>query len=242
MVVPIHPRARPAEAGNESGDRGRVAAKGEYEQVNATASKWTSQPTMADAALGYAHRGFHIFPTSATKMPLTPHGHLDASTTSEQIAAWWRRWPSAGIGLACRPDLLVVDVDPRHEGDDSLRTLERQHAPLPDTWTSRTGGGGLHYLLRRPAGTVVDRPVAAGVDIKANGYVILPPSRHASGRRYEWLIGFSPDDLELAACRPQKRRRLPPGAHGLAHQGARCRNPGVPPRSTPDPRRRHDVP
>jgi hypothetical protein len=41
--------------------------------------------------------------------------------------------------------------------------------------------------------------VGAGIDIKGDGgYVILPPSDHASGRQYCWLIGQEPGEREIA--------------------------------------------
>jgi len=153
------------------------------------------------AAAGYARRGWHVFPVRTDKTPLTRRGHLEATTDRGQIVAWWRRWPSAGIGIACRSSgFLVVDVDPRHGGDTSLHGLEREHGALPDTWTSRTGGGGEHRFFIRPSGELADRPITPGVDTKSNGYIIAPPSSHLSGRRYDWLTGFAPEDLPLAAA------------------------------------------
>ena len=41
--------------------------------------------------------------------------------------------------------------------------------------------------------------LAPGIDLRGDGgFVVAPPSLHASGRRYEWEIGASPDDLPLA--------------------------------------------
>jgi hypothetical protein len=39
---------------------------------------------------------------------------------------------------------LVLDVDPRNGGDEALRAVQTEHAILPTTLTSRTGGGGNH--------------------------------------------------------------------------------------------------
>ncbi|MGE0206138.1 MAG: bifunctional DNA primase/polymerase, partial [Hyphomicrobiaceae bacterium] len=61
----------------------------------------TPNPSTAlDAALRYADHGWPVFPCSADKKPLTEQGFLDASVDPEQIDRWWRRWPSAHIGVA----------------------------------------------------------------------------------------------------------------------------------------------
>lgn len=153
------------------------------------------------AALDYVRRGLAVFPVNGrTKAPLTTSGHSAATMDAEQLRRWWTRWPWAGIGLACAPSGIIgVDVDPRNGGDDRLHDLEQHHGALPDTWTSDTGGGGEHRLFARPAsGTFKERQLAPGVDVKVNGYLVLPPSPHPSGRRYAWRVGYALDDLPLA--------------------------------------------
>jgi hypothetical protein len=84
---------------------------------------------------------------------------------------------------------VVVDVDPRHDGHRSLRRLVVQHGPLPDVPTVVTGGGGWHLYFAHPGGMIrndAGRRLGAGVDVRGDGgYVIAPPSLHASGGRYE---------------------------------------------------------
>jgi hypothetical protein len=159
--------------------------------------------------------------TSKAKHPRTPHGVADATTDGHAITSWWRRWPQAGIGIAtgATSGLVVVDVDPRHDGIASLRRLQAEHGPLPRTATVRTGGGGGHIYLRLPAGRSVRSrcPLAGypGVDLKADGgYVVAPPSLHASGRRYEWhrreRIAEAPGWLLDLAAREEPRPDLTP--------------------------------
>jgi len=53
-----------------------------------------------------------------------------------------------------------------------------------------TGGGGFHLYYMSPGVPVKGRngpPGYRGIDIKGDdGYVVLPPSNHVSGKRYEW--------------------------------------------------------
>jgi len=60
-----------------------------------------------------------------------------------------------------------VDVDPRHGGQDGLRTLEMQHSALPGTWTVETRHSGTHryYLLPDHAQLAQSTHLAAGVEV-----------------------------------------------------------------------------
>ncbi len=185
--------------------------------------------TMLEHALGWAKRGFHVFPI----YEMTADGHcscsapkpcvrdvpgkhpriknnLALSTTDErQIREWWTRWPNANIGIATGtelPDggyLMVLDTDPRHDGDQTLHLLEDKYGSLPETPRNLTGGiGGEHRYLRvqKPIGSSAgELGVGRGVDVKClGGYVIAPPSNHKSGRRYECDAGADFDDVPIA--------------------------------------------
>ena len=118
------------------------------------------------------------------------------------IEFWWDRWPEANVGVVTGwvSALVVIDVDPRNGGEDTLAALEVEQQPLPATVTSLTGGGGRHLYFAHPTHLVPSRPLGDGVDLKAEGgVVVVPPSRHASGREYRWAPGHGPDQSELAA-------------------------------------------
>jgi Bifunctional DNA primase/polymerase, N-terminal len=111
-------------------------------------------PLLFKAALSYAKRGIPVFPCeSGGKRPLTYNGFWEATTNVRRVKAWWDRWPAANMGVPTgeRSGLLVLDVDPRDGGPQSLVALERQNGPLPSTVRSRTGGGGVHVFFRYPA-------------------------------------------------------------------------------------------
>ena len=219
-----------------------------------------------ESALAYARRGWLVFPVfEATedghcacgrtdcrdpgKHPRTFHGVKEATTDAATIQAWWQRWPQANIGIATGAEsgVIVVDVDPRHGGDESLRRLEDQHDRLPRTPRARSGGDGDHIYLRHPGRPQTIRNVQGlgdlqGLDLKGDGgYIIADPSLHASGRRYAWRRWHHPDRVEialapqwlLALARPQAsgerketgeledwRKRLLGVAQGQRHQVA----------------------
>jgi hypothetical protein len=154
------------------------------------------------AALAYVARlGWPVFPCwPRSKTPIAESGFLDASIDERQIAEWWTRYPKANIAVACDAGsrLLTVDVDPRDGGDEQLAELERAHGELPMTPLGLTGGSGFHYVFTRPQGVSFRGKLAKGIDIKANGYIIVPPSIHPSGRSYAWDAGRHPLETELA--------------------------------------------
>jgi len=179
-------------------------------------------------ALAYARRGWHVFPCyewagdrcacddgascgNGGKHPRVSTGFKAATTDPDQIREWWTRWPRANVAIATGASrLVVVDVDPRNGGDESMRDLETEHGRLPDTIRAVTGGGGSHELFAAPdVPRVPSRVIADGVDIKAHGgYVIAAPSTHSSGGTYEWDAGAHPGDAELAPCPEWIVRRL----------------------------------
>jgi len=124
------------------------------------------------------------------KHPRTEHGLKDATIDEATIFGWWRRWPGANVGIVTgmASGLLVLDIDPRHGGVESLALLEREHGSLPETAEVSTGGGGRHILFLHPGFRVKNRAnMMPGVDVRGDdGYIVAPPSLHASGRRYEW--------------------------------------------------------
>jgi hypothetical protein len=112
------------------------------------------------AALTYAAHGWMVLPLhtpgsegcscgqdcggSAGKHPRTPHGLYDASRQPDQLWRWWHRWPNANVGIRTGQisGLVILDVDVRHSGQDSLERLQSTYAPLPPTLTAQSGGGG----------------------------------------------------------------------------------------------------
>ena len=181
-----------------------------------------------DAALYLASRGGRVFPLhgmrpdrtgrlvctcgtrncdDAGKHPMgqfVPHGLTDATDHERIIRSWFTAAPLANIGLATGR-IVALDVDPRHGGDESLRALEAEHGPLPETMRALTGGGGEHIFFRPPEGVEIRNSagdqggLAPGLDIRgAGGYVVAAPSLHASGRHYAWSVDHHPDDVPPA--------------------------------------------
>jgi Bifunctional DNA primase/polymerase, N-terminal len=156
---------------------------------------------------------------------LVPHGVKDATTNRARVLAWWTRHPQANIGLATGHRFDVLDVD-GPAGAQAIQELADSHGVHSSGPLVRTGGGGWHYYLA-PTGLGNVRPAGlAHVDWRGRGgYVVAPPSRHASGHPYQWIPGrdleVSPGDVP-AVLLARLERRSPnrsPGAMELAATG-----------------------
>lgn len=138
---------------------------------------------------------------SPAKHPRTMHGLKDATADQSQIIKWWGQWPAANIGVATGPasGVVVVDIDPRNGGMDSWAALiaDKEFEHLGPACL--TGGGGMHLYFRHPGTKVMSRSgeFADGVDVKGDGgYVVAPPSIHATGTAYSWIEGYAPWERE----------------------------------------------
>lgn len=170
--------------------------------------------SMMDAATGYAARGWRVFPVHSTrkgddgsirctcgddacanvgKHPWVS-GWVDrASADRGAVALFWKSKPLANIGVVMgeASGLVDIETDPRNGGDDSWLELIDELGPLPHTLSFRSGGGGIHRLFKWPEGRSLRKRGGwrKGVDVLAgdNAFAVMPPSRHRSGRVYEWL-------------------------------------------------------
>jgi hypothetical protein len=188
---------------------------------------------MLDGAYSLAAVGWKVFPCipggPQAKAPYTEpdlgleHGHLDATDDPDQIGRWWRRWPRAMIGARVPESYVVLDIDPRHGG--SRRVLEHVAGSLPITLTVWSGrnDGGCHLYFLRPAGPLTSTRLPAGIDLKANGYCIMPPSIHPNtGQPYRWeqhepmILPYRLREL----LRPPRPRRAAPSSGARDRDGA----------------------
>jgi hypothetical protein len=174
------------------------------------------QLTKLECALAYAKLGWAVFPCHTreaggkcscgnaackdiAKHPVTANGVKDATKDAETLARYFGgEYAIANIAVATgEPSgCWVLDVD----DPDALAVLERQYGALPKTPTVETGGGGRHFYFRwtRALANLKNSVKFAGnLDVRTTGgYVLVPPSAHASGKEYRWLV--SPDETPIA--------------------------------------------
>lgn len=143
---------------------------------------------MLEAAIEYAQdRGWPVFPCNQNKEPLVEGGVLSATTSLDQIKAWWTEFPNANIGLDVGgAGMMVLDLDP---GYDPAK-LEAAVGKLPKTLLAqKTPRGGEHLFYALDPGEIVPpsaSKVAPNVDVRSfHSYVLLAPSSTEAGE-YVW--------------------------------------------------------
>lgn len=146
------------------------------------------------------------------KRPAIPWREFESALVSDaQFESWFghgaRYANSSNIGMvtgSASGGLFILDAD-------------IQKIPLAETWLAalkdrvtdgkdfptpcqRTGGGGLQYLFKAPAGwTPPTGKSSLGIDIRGQGgFAVLPPSIHESGGAYQWLPNRAPWEQEIA--------------------------------------------
>lgn len=193
-------------------------------------------------ALRYAGVGLRVVPIRpGAKVPPMGAWQDVATTDRATIESWWSGlYRGHGIGLVLgRLDdystvvrwIFAVDVDQHGiDGAAELAALVAHHGPLPDTVEAITGGGGRHHLFSS-AVEIRNGKLCPGVDIRgASGQIVVEPTVHPSGVRYQWVDGHAPWEHEIAPApawmvehltRPARVEPAPKTPQVLAEVGTR---------------------
>lgn len=207
-----------------------------------------NEATSLTAALAYARLGWPVLPvagmvggtcgcrargrcTHPAKHPLIKDGTASATVDAQQLHEWWTYWPWAGIGIVtgARSRLVVVDIDPRHDGNKTLGDLASRNELSTVTLTAHTGSGGIHLCYRLPdrrkagntSGRLPGLGDTPGVDVRGDGgYIVAAPSNHHSGNRYQW-DPHSPTLAPAPPCTLRSQQRPPPRPRPEVQAGRR---------------------
>ncbi|MCE9566848.1 MAG: bifunctional DNA primase/polymerase [Planctomycetes bacterium] len=116
----------------------------------------------------------------------------DASNDVTLLNSWAAKYNHCNWLYVPGDGQAVLDVDPRHGGDELLSRLQTEHGALPRTVRSKTGGGGWHYYLTAPQGLRLKHDLAGckGLTLATGSMmgVVVPPCKHKSGGVYAWEL------------------------------------------------------
>lgn len=155
-----------------------------------------------DFALRYAELGWFVLPVRKDKKPLDGYGLTSATKDPAVIRKIWTAHPQAGIAVACeKSGLVVLDIDPRNGGHDTLTQLEARLGVLYSSVTANTQGGGEHRVFKAQPGMAYPGTLGEGLDIKYKGYILVEPSSGPSGV-YKWQDGKNPTEGHIPTGAP----------------------------------------
>lgn len=177
-----------------------------------------SRAANIDAARAYARRGWRVVILHGTtngictchkgddcpssgKHPRLAGWHEQATCNESELERLFNQWPESNLGVRLGPTSGIVDVEfDDAEGEATAKRL--LSGVVTPTFTSHRS---THRLFRFPEGLVIPTAVAKaqGLEMRfgtesKGSQSVFPPSVHASGARYEWLAGLSPEDVEPA--------------------------------------------
>lgn len=214
-------------------------------------------PGLMRAALAHAERGWCVFPLRPGDKRPALRADWERRATAVDKARIRRCWEHAAynVGIACGPSgLIVVDLDvPKagerppaewarepgiNDGADVFAALcERHGQPFPfDTYTVRTGRGGMHLYFTALAGLELRN--SAGrlgwlIDTRARGGYVVAAGSIVAGRAYTVVSDAAPAPLPgwlagllTASDRPAGGpARMPeiPREHAAGYAGAALR-------------------
>ena len=136
--------------------------------------------------------------TAPGKHPAFSRGVRDGTTDQKRLRKHFRAHPDHNVAICVgrTSNLLVLDIDKGRGGFRTLKAQLKALGPLPDLVVAHTGGDGRHYFFKHPKFQIrrdtTGKVFGPGIDVLGeDSYVIVPPSRHASGGRYLWPKGRS---------------------------------------------------
>lgn len=129
------------------------------------------------AAFGYVDKGLSVIQVGSNKKPILKWQEFqERKATKEEIEKWFKWLPNGNIGIVTGKISGITVVDVEKGGDISK---------WPETFTVKTGGGGYHLYYKYQEGVRNGARICELTDIRGDGgYVVAPPSIHASGIPY----------------------------------------------------------
>lgn len=167
----------------------------------------------ADLAREYVDSGWSVLPVKPDeKRPYMSNWlqYERQRAPREQVDSWFASLAGAGVGVVTGKISGMVVLDVESDCPTPIGDLLRR---WPTQMVSRTGSGGYHLFYQYPQGVgrISNRVrIFEGMDLRADGgFIVLPPTLHASGGRYEWVrrgpMGAFPRELLDMQSRPRSQ-------------------------------------
>jgi putative DNA primase/helicase len=159
--------------------------------------------------------------------------------TEDELRQSWKRYPYGNVGVALGPvsGIIRADVDGMAAWEALVEKARGDLPPTVEFVSGREDGTGKGLLFKIPEGVVLrTTPEPRGkkeeLRFQSEGaQTVLPPSRHVSGKRYEWVPGRAPWGHQLALAPEWLVKELAEGARQASGKKRARASPGATPPS-----------
>lgn len=159
-------------------------------------------PRTIDVVNEYVDLGWSVLPVKPDeKRPYMTNWlqYTRTRASKQTVANWFNSLSNAGVGVVTGRVSNMVVLDVESDCPYSIEDLLRRY---PTQMYSRTGSGGYHLFYQYPTNVarVANRVgIFERADLRADGgFIVLPPTIHPSGNKYEWLKRGAPGAFPLA--------------------------------------------
>ena len=139
----------------------------------------------------YVNSGWSILPVKPEeKRPYMTNWlqYTRIKPSMEKVESWFRSLSGAGVGAVTGKISNMVVMDVENYCPTPIEELLKKY---PTQMIAKTGSGGYHLFYQYPQNVsrVSNRvKIFDGIDLRADGgFIVLPPTIHPNGRRYEWI-------------------------------------------------------
>lgn len=150
----------------------------------------------------YVDSGWSVLPVKPEeKRPYMTNWlqYTKTRATKQTVNNWFSNLAGAGVGVVTGrvSNMVVLDIE-----SDCPYPIEDLLKRYPTQMYSRTGSGGYHLFYQYPTNVprVANRVgIFERADLRADGgFIVLPPTVHPSGGRYEWIKRGAPGTFPVA--------------------------------------------
>ena len=109
-------------------------------------------------------------------------------TSNDQTIGKFDDDSNLGVIMGKASGVICLDIDVKHaDGIATLKQLEEKYGELPQTVTSETPSGGIHYYFKYHDGIRNRKKIGEGIDVQADGSQTLEYPSSIDGDFYEWV-------------------------------------------------------
>lgn len=147
--------------------------------------------TVNELAAEYVDNGWSVLPVRPDeKRPYMTNWlqYTKTKAPKAMVEGWFNNLSGAGVGAVTGRISNMVVLDVEHNCPYPIEELLKKY---PTQMIARSGGGGYHLFYQYPTSQskVSNRVrIFEGADLRADGgFIVLPPTVHQSGNKYEWI-------------------------------------------------------